>query len=152
MTEKQIPEGMISVEEFAKLKEITQSKVIDMVREGFYVGRKVGEEWFVDASESTNSARTPSNKKGTVKNFPMKNIIFFDSMLTPKIITFVYWLMLLGFLISGLSTMISDYGGGIIAGLLIIIGGAIGSRIWCELLIVLFKIHENLQKMASKSE
>ena len=26
----------------------------------------------------------------------MKDIFFFDSMLTPKIITFVYWLLLLG--------------------------------------------------------
>jgi hypothetical protein len=82
----------------------------------------------------------------------VKDIFFFDSMLTPKIITFVYWLMLLGSLISGLSAMFASYGGGIFSGLGIIIGGAIGSRIWCELLIVLFKIHENLQKIANKAE
>lgn len=82
----------------------------------------------------------------------MKDIFFFDSMLTPKIITFVYWLMLVGFLFSGLSIMFSGYGGGFFSGLGLIVGGAIGSRIWCELLIVLFKIHENLQKIANKSE
>lgn len=82
----------------------------------------------------------------------MKDVFFFDSMLTPKIITFVYWLMLLGSLLSGLGTMFADYGGGILAGLGIIIGGAIASRIWCELMIVLFKIHANLQKIADKSE
>ncbi|GAA5144089.1 DUF4282 domain-containing protein [Thalassotalea piscium] len=82
----------------------------------------------------------------------MKDIFFFDSMLTPKIITFVYWLMLFGTVVSGLGAMFTDYGGGFFAGLGIIIGGAIGSRIWCELLIVLFKIHENLQKIANKSE
>jgi hypothetical protein len=82
----------------------------------------------------------------------MKDVFLLDSMLTPKIITFVYWLMLLGSLISGLATMFSRYGGGFLTGLGIIIGGAIGSRIWCELLIVLFKIHENLQKIANKSE
>lgn len=82
----------------------------------------------------------------------MKDIFFFESMLTPKIITFVYWLMLLGSLFSGLGTMFTDYGGGFFAGLAIIVGGAIGARIWCELLIVLFKIHENLQKLANKSE
>jgi len=82
----------------------------------------------------------------------MKDVFFFDSMLTPKIITFVYWLMLLGSLFSGLGTMFTDYGGGFLAGLGIIIFGAIGSRIWCELLIVLFKIHENLQKLVNKSE
>ncbi|PYE35134.1 uncharacterized protein DUF4282 [Idiomarina fontislapidosi] len=82
----------------------------------------------------------------------MKSIFVFDSMLTPKIITFVYWLMLLGCLVSGLTTMFSEFGGGFFAGLGIIIFGAVGARIWCELLIVLFKIHENLQKVANKSE
>lgn len=82
----------------------------------------------------------------------MKDIFFFDSMLTPKIITFVYWLLLLGCLISGVTTIFSQFGGGLFAGLGIMIAGAIGSRIWCELLIVLFKIHENLQKIANKSE
>lgn len=82
----------------------------------------------------------------------MKSVFFFDSMLTPKIITFVYWLMLLGTLFSGLGSMFAGYGGGILAGLGIIIGGAIASRIWCELMIVLFKIHENLQKITDKSE
>ncbi|MCL1078263.1 DUF4282 domain-containing protein [Parashewanella spongiae] len=82
----------------------------------------------------------------------MRDILFFDSMLTPKIITFVYWIMLIGSVISGLTTMFSSFGGGFISGLGIIIFGVIGARIWCELLIVLFKIHENLQKIADKSE
>jgi len=82
----------------------------------------------------------------------MKDAFFFDSMLTPKIITFVYWLLLLGSVVSGIGAMFTEYGGGIFAGLGIIIFGAIGARIWCELLIVLFKIHENLQKIANKSE
>lgn len=82
----------------------------------------------------------------------MRDLFFFDSMLTPKIITFVYWIMLLGTLVSGLTTMFTEYGGGVLMGLLIIVGGAVTTRIWCELLIVLFKIHENLQKIANKSE
>ena len=47
----------------------------------------------------------------------MKDIFFFDSMLTPKIITFVYWLILIGTLISGVTTMFAKYGGGLISGL-----------------------------------
>lgn len=81
----------------------------------------------------------------------MKDVFFFDSMLTPKIITFVYWLMLLGSVGSGLMTMFGGYQTEFLNGLLMIVGGVIGSRIWCELLIVLFKIHENLQKIANKS-
>lgn len=85
----------------------------------------------------------------------MKDVFFFDSMLTPKIITFVYWLMLFTVVISGLGAIFSGYGGffgNLFAGLGIIIGGAIGARIWCELLIVLFKIHDNLKKIAERGE
>ncbi|EGM77929.1 hypothetical protein Rhein_2014 [Rheinheimera sp. A13L] len=82
----------------------------------------------------------------------MKSIFFFDSMLTPKIITLVYWLLLAVAVFSGLGAMFSDYGGGFLVGLGILIGGAVGARIWCELLIVLFKIHENLQKIAEKND
>lgn len=35
-------------------------------------------------------------------------------------------------------------------GLGVIIGGAVGARIWCELLIVLIKIHENIKKFSDK--
>ena len=77
----------------------------------------------------------------------MKDVFFFDSMLTPKIITFIYWGMLLFVLVGGLGSIFS---GGVIAGLGILIGGAVGSRIWCELLIVLFKINENIKGMAEK--
>ncbi|WP_133407933.1 DUF4282 domain-containing protein [Parashewanella tropica] len=82
----------------------------------------------------------------------MREIFFFDTMLTPKIITFVYWLMLFGTLISSLGIMFTKYGGGFWYGLGVLIAGVIGTRIWCELLIVLFKIHENLNKIANKSE
>lgn len=60
------PEGMIPVEEFAKQKGINPSKAIDMIRDGFYVGRKVGDDWYVDASEPTSPASKPSKAKGSV--------------------------------------------------------------------------------------
>lgn len=41
----------------------------------------------------------------------MKDIFFFDSMLTPKIITFVYWLLLFFAVVSGFGAMFSGYGG-----------------------------------------
>ena len=79
----------------------------------------------------------------------MNQVLFFDSMLTPKIITFVYWLLLVGVVLSGLGTMFTT---SFFAGLGILIFGTIGVRIWCELLIVLFKIHENLRKLAEKDQ
>jgi hypothetical protein len=75
-------------------------------------------------------------------------------MFTPKIITFVYWLALFAVVVSGIGSMFA-FGrvtfASFVTGLGIIIGGAIGVRIWCELLIVLFKINENIHKVASKS-
>jgi hypothetical protein len=55
----EVPEGMIPVEEFAKLKGIDSAKIINMIRDGFYVGRKVGEDWFIDSDETTKDELTP---------------------------------------------------------------------------------------------
>jgi hypothetical protein len=84
------------------------------------------------------------------KDFAMKDVFFFDSMLTPKIIIFIYWLGLISVVIGAIGTMFSEYGGGFWAGLGILLFGLIGTRVWCELLIVLFKINENLQKIANR--
>ncbi len=84
----------------------------------------------------------------------MKDVLFFDNMLTPKIITFVYWILLLAAVVGGLSSMFAGYGGFTLGkfflGLLYGVGGAIGARIWCELMIVLFKMNEALQELRSK--
>ena len=84
----------------------------------------------------------------------MKDILFFETMLTPKIITFVYWLLLLVAVVSGIGAMFTGYSGvtfgSFIMGIGIAIAGAVGARIWCELLIVLFKINENIKKIADK--
>ncbi|MFO8154475.1 MAG: DUF4282 domain-containing protein [Pseudomonadota bacterium] len=93
----------------------------------------------------------------------MRDLLHFDTMLTPKIVTIIYWLLLAGVVLSGLGTMFSSgaghmYGPGsgltfasLFMGLLVIVFGAIGARIWCELLIVIFKIHESLKKMADQA-
>lgn len=84
----------------------------------------------------------------------MKDLFFFDSMITPKIITFVYWLILFLVVVAGVGIMFSGYGFSFemfFTGLFTILGGAIGARIWCELMIVLFKIHENTKIIADNS-
>ena len=83
----------------------------------------------------------------------MKDVLYFDNMLTPKLITFLYWLLLVVAVVSGIGAWFSGYGGffqRLITGLGIMIGGALGARIWCELLIVLFKMNEALQDLRSK--
>ena len=77
----------------------------------------------------------------------MKDVLYFDKMITPKIITFVYWLMLLVVIVGGLVKMVGGY---FLVGLFSAVGGAIGARIWCELLIVLFKMNDALQELRQK--
>jgi hypothetical protein len=82
-----------------------------------------------------------------------RSIFFFETMLTPKVITFVYWILLFVVVIAGFAMMFGYgmYGfsfGSFIKGLLMIVIGSALVRIWCELLIVLFKINENVQKIA----
>ena len=78
----------------------------------------------------------------------MRSILFFDTMVMPKIITFIYWLILIGNFIGGIGMMI---GGSVLSGIGIWVIGSVGARLWCELMIVLFKINENIQKIADKS-
>lgn len=84
----------------------------------------------------------------------MRDILFFDKMLTPKIITFVYWILLIGTVGGGIGSMFAGYSGftfgSFLMGLVYIVAGAVGVRIWCELLIVLFKMNEALQDMRKK--
>ncbi len=77
----------------------------------------------------------------------LRSIFFFDAMLVPKIITGVYWFLLAGVMLSGLGMM---FAGSFFGGLMVLLFGAVGVRIWCELLIVLFKINDHLKKMVDK--
>ncbi len=84
----------------------------------------------------------------------MKDVLFFDKMLTPKIITFVYWLLLAAAVFGGIGSMFAGYGGfgfgKFIMGIVYAAAGAVFARIWCELLIVLFKMNEALQDLRHK--
>jgi len=76
----------------------------------------------------------------------IKDFLFFDKMIMPKVITFLYWIALLGCVIGGLVTMFQSF----LTGLAVLIGGAIGARLYGELLVVLFKMNEALQDIRNK--
>jgi hypothetical protein len=87
----------------------------------------------------------------------VRDVLYFDSMLTPKVVTLVYWLLLLAALIAGLGSMFytgfqymsfSTFARAVV----ITLGGAIAARIWCELVIVLFKLNENMQRMVNQKQ
>ena len=85
----------------------------------------------------------------------MRDYLHLDSMITPKIITFIYWLMLLGIAFSGLAMLVSAFGmmkyqamagfGMLVLTPIVLLFGALAARIGCETMIVLFKINEAAQ-------
>lgn len=81
----------------------------------------------------------------------MDKFLNFDSMITPLIIKVVFWIGVGVSVLAGLSMIImglnSTFGSGfqVISGLATIVVGPILVRIYCELLIIMFKMHESLQ-------
>jgi len=85
--------------------------------------------------------------------FSFRDIFFFDEMLTPKVITLLYWLALLYVAVSGLNVMFAGSHmtfAKFTAGLGIMVGGALSARIGSELLIVIFKINENIHTLSER--
>ena len=84
----------------------------------------------------------------------MKEFFLFNEMITPRIITFIYWLLLIGAIVVGLSVMFGGFSryssGSFSGGVLTMAVGVLGARIWSELLIVLFKINDNLRTLAER--
>ena len=75
----------------------------------------------------------------------------FDKMITPSFIKLLFWIGTVFSVLTGLAVMF-DGGISIIMGLGMIIVGPIVTRIYCELLMVFFKINENLAEIISKIE
>ncbi|WET17061.1 DUF4282 domain-containing protein [Yersinia intermedia] len=68
-------------------------------------------------------------------------------MLTPKILTGLYWLLLVLIIISGVFVMIST---SVIGGFFSILGGVLATRICFEMIMIAFKNNEYLKKIADK--
>ena len=90
----------------------------------------------------------------------MRDYLYLDSMITPKIITIIYWLMLLGIAFAGLAMLVSAFGmmkyetmagvGMLVVTPVALLFGAMMARIGCETMIVLFKINEAAQDIRRK--
>lgn len=76
-----------------------------------------------------------------------KDVLFFDRMLTSQLILIVYWLLLFLAALGGLMLIVN---GSFIGGIASAVGGAVGARIMCELLIVVFKMNEALQAIRNQ--
>ena len=57
MSDSKIPEGIIPIGEFAKRKGISPDRAIDMVRDGYFVGRKIEGSWYVERDQLGEKTR-----------------------------------------------------------------------------------------------
>lgn len=76
----------------------------------------------------------------------LKAILFFDTMITPKVITFIYWLVLVLIVVVGVATLFQAP----IQGIVILVAGPIVYRMLFEMIIIAFKNNEYLKKIAEK--
>ena len=72
----------------------------------------------------------------------MKDILTFNKMVTPIIIQVIFWLGVLGIFIAA-------FQGSFLQGFLMIVFGTLIWRVYCELMIVIFKINNNVHILAA---
>ncbi|MCP9767082.1 DUF4282 domain-containing protein [Lacihabitans sp. LS3-19] len=88
----------------------------------------------------------------------LEDFLKFDKMITPTIITIIYYFLAGIAILSGVVLIIrgisADWGGGMMVfwGLITLVAGPIWARITCELMIVLFKIHGRLSSIDEKTK
>ncbi|MFT6406899.1 MAG: putative membrane protein [Arenicella sp.] len=90
--------------------------------------------------------------KDFVKEPMPRRVLFFDNMLTPSLIQVLYWLGLLTVVWNGLGHFFSNGFFGIFEGLVYVVGGVIALRVMAELVMLLFKINQNLETIADRTE
>ena len=80
----------------------------------------------------------------------MDDFLKFRKMITPAIIQILFWVGVVGSVIAGLvimGTSFNSYYGGIgvfLGGLLTLVLGPVAVRVYCELLILFFRMNETL--------
>jgi len=79
----------------------------------------------------------------------MGDFLTFRRMITPIIIQIVFWIGIIGILVLGISVIVDGAsgetdGGAVLLGVLFIIIGPLIWRVFCEILILTFRIIENL--------
>lgn len=82
----------------------------------------------------------------------MRSVLSFETLITPRIIAWLYALLLLSAVVAGGAAMLSVGATfpGFATGLVIVVAGAVVARVVCELLLVLFQINEHMQAVAKR--
>jgi len=74
----------------------------------------------------------------------MGEYLTFEKMIAPVVIQVIFWIGVVGVVIAGLLTLFSS---SFLAGLATIILGPLVIRIYCEILLVFFRILDNLREI-----
>jgi hypothetical protein len=74
----------------------------------------------------------------------------FDQLIVPTVIKVVYVISSIAVVVAALAVPGSELPP--LLRVLMIIGGLFGARLYCELIIVLFKISENVSKIVAKDD
>lgn len=105
--------------------------------------------------EQTNISQTNPSSQG----FNFKDFLSFRTMITLTIMQILYGVGAALITLFGLISMFrsnSEYGsclpGGFFVGLLIIIIGNVLFRVWCEIIIVLFRINKTLTNIDANTK
>lgn len=78
----------------------------------------------------------------------MNEYLTFRRMITPVFIQVIFWIAVVAIVIAG----IVQLGQGAVEGILVILLGPLVARIYAELLIVIFRINEDVAAIRSRQE
>jgi len=87
----------------------------------------------------------------------MNDFLTFRKMITPIIIQVIFWIGVVLCVLGGLGAMIAgaaaEYGGGgqVLGGLFLLVLGPLCVRIYCELLILLFRMNDTLTEIKNNT-
>ncbi len=94
MNQSNSPDEMISVTDFAQAHGINEGKVIEMIKDGFYVGRIIDNNWYVSKTEE-NSESLKEESQG-------KHLFSFEGRITRG----RYWGILAAILVVNFLTLL----------------------------------------------
>lgn len=83
----------------------------------------------------------------------MGDFLRFETMITPFVIQAVFWIAVVVLIIAGIIQIAAADGGvGVATGLATIILGPLLARIYCEIVIVLFRVNDHLRAIQHNTE
>ena len=81
-----------------------------------------------------------------------RKILYFDEMLTPSLIRTAYWLGLIAVVYTGVAHLTSNGFLGIFEAVIYVVTGVIVLRVLAELVMLLFKLQDSMQQVASNTK